>query len=451
MPLILRSVLGTKLSIAQMDGNLTYLVGTLSGSVIQVTGSSFSAPSTAITASVVSASFTGSLFGTASWANNVISASFASTASFFSGSVSNATSASYASQALSSSFTSTASYVLNAVSASFATNALTASFLPVGTYNITSSWAISASQAVSSSFATTASFAATASYFSGSISNAISASYALTASIADKIKVVNVGGAYGITYPLLGNIFAGNATVYTIESPDYKYDVTNNRLIVSSITASFTGSLLGTSSWAQSASQAISASWAPGSVLPFPYTGSALITGSLGVTGSFNQGSASLALGLFSHAQGLNTLASASYSHAEGSGTIASASFSHAEGSGSIAYGIFSKAVGFNTYAVGPFSYAGGNNTIIRGFAQTVVGDWNVGADTSSPFTVGGGISGSRKDAFIVTDSSSIIVATQSAAPTWTGREGEMVPAQSGSIYFIYTYIGGAWRSASLA
>jgi hypothetical protein len=26
-----------------------------------------------------------------------------------------------------------------------------------------------------------------------------------------------------------------------------------------------------------------------------------------------------------------------------------------------------------------------------------------------------------------------------------------MVPAKSGSIYFIYTYIGGAWRSASLA
>jgi hypothetical protein len=47
----------------------------------------------------------------------------------------------------------------------------------------------------------------------------------------------------------------------------------------------------------------------------FPFTGSALITGSLGVTGStsiqgtFNQGSASLASGLFSHVQGLTTTA----------------------------------------------------------------------------------------------------------------------------------------------
>ena len=71
--------------------------------------------------------------------------------------------------------------------ASWAENALTASFLPLGTYNITSSWAVSASQAVSASFATTASyvlnavsssFASTASY----VLNAVSASFASTAS-----------------------------------------------------------------------------------------------------------------------------------------------------------------------------------------------------------------------------------------------------------------------------
>ena len=53
-----------------------------------------------VTASIVSGSaFTGSLFGTASWAQNVISASFASTASFLLGSVENAISASYAATA----------------------------------------------------------------------------------------------------------------------------------------------------------------------------------------------------------------------------------------------------------------------------------------------------------------------------------------------------------------
>jgi hypothetical protein len=50
----------------------------------------------------------------------------------------------------------------------------------------------------------------------------------------------------------------------------------------SSITSSFTGSLLGTASYA---TQALSASFAPSSPA-FPFTGSALITGSLGVTGS---------------------------------------------------------------------------------------------------------------------------------------------------------------------
>ena len=50
------------------------------------------------------ASITGSLFGTASFANNSTSASFALTASYWTGSVSNAISASYA---------TTSSYTLN--------------------------------------------------------------------------------------------------------------------------------------------------------------------------------------------------------------------------------------------------------------------------------------------------------------------------------------------------
>jgi hypothetical protein len=50
------------------------------------------------------------------------------------------------------------------VTASWAINALTASFLPLGTYNITSSWAQSASQASTSSRAISSSYALTASY-----------------------------------------------------------------------------------------------------------------------------------------------------------------------------------------------------------------------------------------------------------------------------------------------
>ena len=55
-------------------------------------------------------------------------------------------------------------------------------------------------------------------------------------------------------------------------------------------TAGFTGSLLGTASYATnaiSASYALSASYAPGGGNPFPFNGNAQISGSFGVTGSF--------------------------------------------------------------------------------------------------------------------------------------------------------------------
>ena len=106
MPLILRSVKGSKLSIPEMDGNLTYLASTLSGSVIQVTGSSINAPNTSITASFfvgngsqltsVTASFvTASNVYGPNGANSILSSSYALSAS----------------RAVSSSFALTASYV----------------------------------------------------------------------------------------------------------------------------------------------------------------------------------------------------------------------------------------------------------------------------------------------------------------------------------------------------
>jgi len=74
MPLILRSVKGSKLTISEMDGNLTYLASTLSGSVIQVTGSSIDAPNTSITAS--------SFIGSGSGIIGVISSSYANSSSW---------------------------------------------------------------------------------------------------------------------------------------------------------------------------------------------------------------------------------------------------------------------------------------------------------------------------------------------------------------------------------
>jgi hypothetical protein len=89
--------------------------------------------------------------------------------------------------------------------------------------------------------------------------------------------------------------------------------------------------------------------------------------------------------------------------------------------------------------------------TSASGDYQTVVGQYNTNNDTTSYFIVGGGTSGNRKDAFKVTDRPSIVVATQSAAPGWTGTEGEIVPVKSGGNCYIYVYIDGAWKSASLS
>jgi hypothetical protein len=154
----------------------------------------------------------------------------------------------------------------------------------------------------------------------------------------------------------------------------------------------------------------------------------------------------------YSHAEGIASLASGLYSHAEGSNTFTSGQASHAEGYFTSASGNWSHAEGYQTIALGQSSHTEGLGTIASGSYQNVVGQYNAHNDNTSYFIVGGGTDDStRKDAFKVTNSSSIVVATQSAAPGWTGKEGEMVPVKNGASYFIYVYIGGAWKSASLA
>jgi len=106
------------------------------------------------------------------------------------------------------------------------------------------------------------------------------------------------------------------------------------------------------------------------------------VNGNVLITGSFNQASASLASGLFSHAQGFRVTASGDYSHAEGYAaiskgdwshaeglsTIASGSYSHAEGRDTIALGQYSHAEGYTTTASGDYSHAEGRNTSASGY-----------------------------------------------------------------------------------
>jgi hypothetical protein len=161
---------------------------TISGSGMRGTGS-FS-----YLGNITATSFTGSLLGTASYATQALSSSYALTASY----VQNAQTASYVLQAVSASYATTASYVLQAVSASYATQALSSSFATTASYIQTAQTASYVLNAVSASYAITASYvqiAQTASY----VLNAVSASYALTASYVNPLRqTVQITGSLDV-------------------------------------------------------------------------------------------------------------------------------------------------------------------------------------------------------------------------------------------------------------
>jgi len=64
---------------------------------------------------------------------------------------------------------------------------------------------------------------------------------------------------------------------------------------------------------------------------------------------------------------------------------------------------------------------------------------------------VGNGINvATRKDAFKVRMSGSIVLpTTQSIAPSWTGTDGEIIPATIGGQDLLYMWMGGSWKSSS--
>jgi hypothetical protein len=150
-----------------------------------------------------------------------------------------------------------------------------------------------------SQFAGTASYATTASYYGGSV---LSASYAQTASYAPAYLPLTGGTINGnvtvngtasiaflnVTYESASVIYSSGSNQFGDASNDVQtlwgtVDIKSGPVLVtgSVIANSFTGSLLGTASYAINA---LSASYAPSSPA-FPFTGSAGITGSLTVVG----------------------------------------------------------------------------------------------------------------------------------------------------------------------
>jgi hypothetical protein len=209
------------------------------------------------------------------------------------------------------------------------------------------------------------------------------------------------GGSPGsIQYNADNNAFGGSNNL--IWDPN-----TNILTVVGTIIAtSFTGSLLGTASYATnaiSASTSLTASdISPaiinnngGQVLLSTGTGkisgstdflydaaaynfrivnSNLIIGDLnsnvtiGNFGSgFAQGDSVTVTGTGAHAQGFSTTTNGDYSHAEGTSTLASGDYSHAEGDNTQANGYGAHAEGDNTKANGNYSHAEGYTTVATG------------------------------------------------------------------------------------
>ena len=168
--------------------------------------------------------------------------------------------------------------------------------------------------------ATTASYAATASY----VLNAVSASFASTASFVNTLnQPVTISGSF--------TVFTGSAVEFQVTDTGTK--IGNLQTDIHSVTGSLkisgsiTGSLLGTASYA---SQALSSSFATtasyaltsaGGGSSFPFTGSAVITGSLNVIGpSLVTGSLGVA-GTTRLSGSFNTAASGSILTVVGSGS----------------------------------------------------------------------------------------------------------------------------------
>lgn len=291
---------------ASQASTASYVLNAISASYIKTAESASFAITSSYILNAVSASFavSASYAVTASYIKNAESASFATSSSL-------AQTASYVLNAISASFATTSSYVLNAISASQAStasyvlNAVTASYVK---NSESASFAITASyilNAVSSSQAVTAAYAITSSY----VLNAVSASQSVTASyVLNAISASYVKNSESASYILnaVSSSYALSASYATTASYVLNSISASQATTASYILNAISASFATTASYvknAESASYATTASYISPTFISesaaaagfgsgtvtgnaFPYTGSAIITGSLTVTGS---------------------------------------------------------------------------------------------------------------------------------------------------------------------
>jgi len=120
---------------------------------------------------------------------------------------------------------------------------------------------------------------------------------------------------------------------------------------------------------------------------------------------SHTEGRDTTAVGLYSHAEGRDTTASGYYSHAEGYQTAANGFYSHAEGTNTTSLGTYSHAEGYLTTAKGQGSHAEGEGTITGGQYSHAQGRYNIENTIANSFIIGNGANNaSRKNLVLAYD-----------------------------------------------
>jgi hypothetical protein len=215
---------------------------------------------------------------------SVLSSSFADTASYWSGSIINAASASYWSGSIINA--ATASYILNAQSASYVLNAVSASYAATSSFadNLTVAGTLTA-QTINVQTITSSIDYVTGSSINGSLlsnTHQITGSTSITGSLTVNNSNVILANQTSSMSVATASYWSGS--IINAESASY------------ALTASYAANVPETASYAlqaNSASFALTASYISGSGggVGFPFSGSAIVTGSLYVSGSTISGS----------------------------------------------------------------------------------------------------------------------------------------------------------------
>jgi hypothetical protein len=336
----------------------------------------------------VTQGITGSLFGTSSWANNAVTASFVTTAQtasyFFTSSV---TSASFATNS------STASYVVTAQTASyFFTSSVTSASFAVIARSVTElNQNVVISGSLSIGFNTLAS--GTRAHAEGQSTTA-SGQYS------------HAEGGFSIASGLWGH--AEGISTYAIGQTSH---------------AEGQGSVaFGEASHAEGYYTLASSSWS--------HTEGLNTTAS--ATAAHAEGYYTVASNAYAHSEGSGTQASGYSSHAEGYYTVASGYSSHAEGTGTVASGDYSHAEGESTQALSKASRASGWLTIASGSYQTVVGQYNKTSNLQGAFIIGNGNPSTGTRSNLVFASGSVFQVTGSIIAT-AGFTGSFSGSFSGT------------------